>query len=152
MYKVTKRFTGFSCCFRQWRAESHCRNLHGYAIEFEIVFSAINLDKKNWVIDFGGFDKLKKQLAAMFDHTLVVAESDPNAFDLQHLDAEGIATVRLLPEVGCEVFARLVYQMANQFVADLIPPNAVPSIWGNGVKVVSVKCIENNNNSATYEP
>jgi len=33
-YKATK---GFSCCFRQFKATSHCRFLHGYSLEINLV-------------------------------------------------------------------------------------------------------------------
>ena len=29
---------GLSAAFRQWSAESHCRFIHGYSLEFEFVF------------------------------------------------------------------------------------------------------------------
>ena len=28
--------------FRQWRADSHCRFMHGYSLEFEFVFVQMN--------------------------------------------------------------------------------------------------------------
>ena len=38
-YQSTKLFDGFSCCFRQWKAETtHCRFLHGYGISFRVTF------------------------------------------------------------------------------------------------------------------
>ena len=55
-YQSTKQFgqdLGLSCCFRQWRAESHCNQLHGYAIAIRLVFEAEELDVRRWVVDFG---------------------------------------------------------------------------------------------------
>ena len=46
---------GLSAAFRQWRADSHCKFLHGYSLEFEFEFGADELDEKNWVVDFGHF-------------------------------------------------------------------------------------------------
>ena len=55
MYYSTKRFSGYSTCFRQWRAShSHCQYLHGYAMEFVVTFDG-PLDERNWVMDFGAF-------------------------------------------------------------------------------------------------
>ena len=35
----TKVFDGFSCVFRQWKAEgTHCRFLHGYGVSFKVWF------------------------------------------------------------------------------------------------------------------
>ena len=79
MYYSTKRFSGYSTCFRQWRAtHSHCRFLHGYAMEFKVTFHG-PLDDRNWVMDFGAFKRngIKEHLSYMFDHTTVVAADDP---------------------------------------------------------------------------
>ena len=45
--------------FRQWRADSHCKFLHGYSFEFEFEFGAHELDERNWVVDFGGLKELE---------------------------------------------------------------------------------------------
>ena len=74
----TKRFSGFTCCFRQWRAKhTHCSFLHGYAISFKVYFEG-DLDENNWVWDFGGMKRAKNKIDGMrpdewikymFDHT-----------------------------------------------------------------------------------
>jgi len=39
MFQSTKLFDGFSCVFRQWKAEgTHCRFLHGYGVSFRVWF------------------------------------------------------------------------------------------------------------------
>ena len=39
MFQSTKVFDGFSCCFRQWKAETtHCKYLHGYGVSFKVKF------------------------------------------------------------------------------------------------------------------
>ena len=58
---------GLSCAFRQWKADSHCKWIHGYALAFEFTFIATELDTKNWVVDFGGLKKLEQWLRATFD-------------------------------------------------------------------------------------
>jgi hypothetical protein len=45
-YQVTKTYgheLGLSCVFRQHRANTHCKHLHGYALAFDIVFEAKHL-------------------------------------------------------------------------------------------------------------
>lgn len=111
-YQSTKTFghdLGLSCCFRQWRAESHCYFLHGYAVAITLVFEADELDARNWVVDFGSLKSLKGMLADTFDHKLLVAEDDPYLDELCALGALGIADVLVLPAVGCEKFAEYVY-------------------------------------------
>ena len=61
-----------SCAFRQPKAESHCRFLHGYRLTAKFWFKANELDEHNWVVDFGSFDNLKKLLKDQFDHTTVI--------------------------------------------------------------------------------
>ena len=54
-FQSTKRFTGYSVAFRQYKAtHSHCQYLHGYDLEFIATFKGL-LDDKNWIIDFGLF-------------------------------------------------------------------------------------------------
>ena len=57
IYRSTKTYDhneGLSCCFRQWRADSHCKLLHGYALAFKFVFATRALDARNCCYDFGG--------------------------------------------------------------------------------------------------
>ena len=57
-FQVIKTFgaeSGFSCAFRQWRADSDCKYIHGYSLGFRFILEASELDNKSWVYDFGGF-------------------------------------------------------------------------------------------------
>ena len=48
MFISTKVFDGFSCVFRQWKADgTHCRFLHGYGVSFKVWFEG-ELDERNW--------------------------------------------------------------------------------------------------------
>lgn len=150
-YQSTKTYghdQGLSACFRQWRAtHSHCSKLHGYALAFTIVFEADELDERNWVMDFGGLKELKSFLVNTFDHKLVVAEDDPYLDEITALGGIACADVLVLPAVGCEAFAKLVYDWASQHYG---------GVWrtDNGhervMRVVSVECREHGANSALY--
>ena len=82
-FQSTKLFDGFSTVFRQWQAtDTHCKFLHGYAIEFKVTFEG-ELDYRNWVWDFGGMKRSKTKIDGMsakewmdymFDHTTVIAK------------------------------------------------------------------------------
>ena len=64
-FQSTKIFNGFSTVFRQWQAkETHCRFLHGYAVEFKVTFEG-ELDHRNWVWDFGGMKRSKTMIDNM---------------------------------------------------------------------------------------
>ena len=142
-WESTKRFSGFSTCFRQWRAtESHCHLLHGYGMTFDVVFAG-PLDCKNWVMDFGAFHKngLKKKLQSWFDHTTIIAEDDPELSTFVDLEKKGLINLRTMPNVGCEIFAQHVFHLINKIVAD--------ETHGR-VFVQEVRCVETENNSATF--
>lgn len=113
MYISTKTFgheLGLSACFRQWRAESHCRLLHGYALAVKFEFEAADLDVRNWVVDFGSLKSLKGMLEDTFDHTLLVAYDDPMKPLLMQLSAARVARVVEVDATGCEAFAKLIYE------------------------------------------
>ena len=143
MHKVIKRYgheEGLSCCFRQWRAESHCRFIHGYALAFEFEFAAETLNENGWVIDFGSMKPLKQWLHDMFDHKLVVAVDDPKLSTFFELNDEGIADVLPLEKVGCEAFAKFAADTAQDIL----------NYDGGRCWLVSVKVSEHAGNSAVY--
>jgi 6-pyruvoyltetrahydropterin/6-carboxytetrahydropterin synthase len=135
VYESTKTYVhaiGLSCCFRQWRAESHCRFLHGYALEVKLTFVAKELDVRNWVVDFGSLKPLKGWLEDMFDHKLLIAEDDPckdqlvalsvgpsrTVYDRLNRGTDRVADVRVVPATGCEAFARFIFEYAEQWLID----------------------------------
>ncbi len=144
-YYSTKTYDhteGLSCAFRQWRAkDSHCKLIHGYSLAFKFVFGATSLDDRNWVQDFGGLKDIKAWLKQQFDHTLCIAEDDPELQTLMLLDGH-IADIRMLPAVGCEKFAEHVYN----HVSKIIEQGSGGRVW-----VDSVECREHGANSAIYQ-
>ena len=144
-YRSTKTYghnLGLSAVFRQHRATSHCNRLHGYALAFRFEFEAQQLDHRNWVVDFGSLKPLKAQLETMFDHKLVVASDDPNLRDFQAMAAHGLADIVVLPAVGCEAFAKVAFDMADQLLTEM---GQKPR-----VRVALVECMEHGANSAIY--
>ena len=117
MYQSTKLFDGFSCCFRQWKAETtHCRFLHGYGISFRVTFEG-DLDDRNWVWDFGGMKRAKTLIDDMqpkawmdymFDHTVIVAKDDPKLETFQAMEVMGIIQLRVVEATGAEKFAEFI--------------------------------------------
>lgn len=134
---------GLSCCSRQWAAESDCNLLHGYSFGFHFVFAAEQLDKRGWVLDFGkgGFGKIRDWLHEMFDHTLLVAEDDPERASLEALGERGIARVRVVPGTSCERMAEMTFRKADEIVRAATKGRC----W-----VESVECSEHGSNSAIY--
>lgn len=145
VYRSTKTYgheIGLACAFRQWRAESHCRLIHGYALAFAFVFEAEELDVRNWVVDFGGLKDLRAILEDTFDHTLLVAEDDPHRAALLALGDLGVARIVVVPKAGCEAFAEMVFQVTEQWLVD--------AGYGDRVRLVSVEVREHGANSAFY--
>ena len=95
--------------YRQWRADSHCNLIHGYAMSFHFEFEADTLDARNWVTDFGGLRPLKDKLEEWFDHTLLVAQDDPMREHLLELGRLKLAKITEVERTGCEGIADFLY-------------------------------------------
>ena len=139
----TKRFSGFPCTHRQWKAEGHCRFVHGYSREFYFEFAASTLSKEDWVVDFGGLKEVKAWLDHMFDHTFLAASDDPFLATFKDLDEKGVIQLRVLPNCGMEGTAQYVFHEVDQMIRQKTNNRA----W-----VVSVEVRENEKNSAIYRP
>mgnify|MGYP003134569507 CR=1 FL=1 len=144
-FKSTKIIPMGSTAFRQWRAGSHCKFIHGYRLQTKIWFglsSGATLDDKNWVFDFGGCKEIKKLLEDQFDHTFCAAADDPELETFQQLDASGLIQLRVMDGVGIEKTAEWVYQAVSKYVKKST----------NGrVKIDKVEVWEHEGNSAIYD-
>ena len=99
--------------YRQWRADSHCNLLHGYALSFHLEFECDALDARNWCMDFGGLKPLKDLLEDWFDHTLLVAQDDPMREHLLNLGKLKLAKITEVEKTGCEGIADFLYEYIN---------------------------------------
>jgi 6-pyruvoyltetrahydropterin/6-carboxytetrahydropterin synthase len=145
IYRSTKSYDhseGLSCCFRQWRADSHCNLVHGYALAFTFVFATHTLDERNWCFDFGGLKDVRKWLHDTFDHTMLVAADDPHRRTFEALARDGLADLRILPAVGCEATAKYAFDHVAAFVREET---------GGRVWLESVEVREHGGNSAIYQ-
>lgn len=146
----SKVFDGFSTVFRQWKADgTHCRFLHGYGISFKVYFEG-ELDNRNWVWDFGGMKRAKTKIDGMspkdwmdymFDHTVIVAEDDPDMNTWIDLDKTGAIQLRIIPATGAEKFAEFIFKKINPFVLEET---------NNRVRVTKIKFMEHGKNAAYY--
>jgi 6-pyruvoyltetrahydropterin/6-carboxytetrahydropterin synthase len=105
---------GFAVAYRQWRAESHCRLLHGYSLGFHFEFEADDLDARNWVVDFGSLRSLKDKLEDWFDHTTLVAQDDPEFETFKALHDKGLAKMTVVERTGCEGIAKWLFDYINE--------------------------------------
>jgi len=151
MYQSTKLFDGFSCCFRQWKAEStHCRFLHGYGVSFRVTFEG-DLDERNWVWDFGGMKRAKTLIDGMqpkawmdymFDHTVIVAKDDPKLSGFQNMEIMNVIQLRTVEATGAEKFAEFIFHKLNKFVL---------TETQNRVRVAQVEFMEHGKNTAIFK-
>jgi len=144
-FRSTKTFgheLGLSAAFRQWRADSHCRFVHGYALSVKVTFEADELDVRNWVVDFGSLKSYKDMLERTFDHKLLVAEDDPLREFFKRGEQEGAWEMVLVPATGCEAFARMLYEYTELWLRD--------NGYSPRCRVVKVEVREHGANSAIY--
>jgi 6-pyruvoyltetrahydropterin/6-carboxytetrahydropterin synthase len=150
-FQSTKLFDGYSCVFRQWKAEgTHCRFLHGYGVSFRVWFEG-ELDERNWVWDFGGMKRAKgtidsmnpkKWMDYMFDHTVIISEDDPYLDVFKKMMVDDLIQLRVIPATGAEQFAKYIYEKLNTFVQEETDGR---------VKVARVEFMEHSKNTAIYE-
>jgi len=150
MFQSTKIFDGFSCCFRQWKASTtHCRFLHGYGVSFKVTFEG-KLDDRNWVWDFGGMKRAKTLINGMqpkawmdhmFDHTVIIADDDPELNSFLLMDEAKAIQIRIVPATGAEKFAEFIFHKLNNFVKDET---------NERVQVRLVEFMEHGKNTAIY--
>jgi 6-pyruvoyltetrahydropterin/6-carboxytetrahydropterin synthase len=132
-----------SCAFRQPTAESHCRFIHGYRLQAKFWFTCNELDKNNWVVDFGGLKPLKAELEETFDHKTVVSIKDPQLEIFKMLELQGIVELVIMENgVGIERFAEFCFNAANEFIKNTTEGRC----WCSRVEVW-----EHPDNSAIYE-
>ena len=142
-YVSTKIIPMGSTAFRQWRADSHCKLIHGYRLQCKLWFTAEELDDKNWIYDFGGCKEIKNLLEKQYDHTTVVAADDPELDTFKLMSEKGMIDLRIADKgVGIERTAEWVYENANKFVTEQT---------NNRVRVIKVEVWEHEGNSAIYE-
>ncbi len=136
-YVSTKEYhNAFPCAYRQWRADSHCNLIHGYAFSMKFYFGTDNLDVRNWVADYGGLKELKKELENQFDHTLLVAIDDPELPFYREMEKRKLAKLTILPKLGCEGLADTLYKFVNGvYIPDFWGPSEAERLWCFRVEV-----------------
>jgi len=133
---------GLSAAFRQWRADSHCKYIHGYALAIRLEFEADELDVRNWVVDFGSLKGFKTWLENTFDHRLLVAEDDPKREYFEQLEDEALARIVWVKATGCEAFAKMIFECGQIWLKD--------NGYAPRVRMRLVEVSEHGANSAIY--
>ena len=135
-YISTKTYNQIApVAYRQWKADSHCNNIHGYALSFHFEFESDTLDARNWVMDFGGLRPLKDKLEEWFDHTLLLALDDPHYNDIKKLGDLGLAKITEVERTGCEGIADFLYEYINTIFLPNCGAEEAKRVWCCRVEV-----------------
>lgn len=94
-FQSTKRIGPISTGHRQWKAENHCRFIHGYGRYIEFLFEG-EQDDKSWIVDFGGLKGIKKQIEEAWDHKTLIASNDPKLDLILQMEKEGLLAVTIM--------------------------------------------------------
>lgn len=147
IYRTSKRLSGYSTCFRQWNAaHSHCRYLHGYDLIFILYFEAETLDCHHWVWDFGWLKNKTYQIEGktvkswfnyMFDHTVIIAEDDPELETFKLLAKKDLIQLRTMKHYSTE--------KVGEYILEKLGP-LVQTFSQNRVTLTEVEVWENQNN------
>lgn len=135
---------GYAVAYRQWRAESHCRLIHGYALSFYLEFESETVDVRNWVVDFGSLKSFKDFLDDTFDHTMLVALDDPEIETFKMLHEKKLCKMVAVERTGCEGLSKFLHEYVNEI---WLPDNG----YGDHIHCRVVKVSETPANSAWYE-
>jgi len=133
----TKEYVdAFPVAYRQHKADSHCNLIHGYSFSMKFWFGCDTLDARNWCSDYGGLKELKNMLESLFDHTLLVAEDDPEIETFLLLRDKKMAKLTILPKLGCESLADYLYKYVNGvYIPDMWGPSEALRLWCFRVEV-----------------
>ena len=140
-FQSTKIIELGSAAFRQPKATSHCKFVHGYRLKAKIWLEANELDSNNWVFDFGSFKEIKTELEKVFDHKLVIDKNDPAKHVFKELERYGAVDITEMDGVGIEKFAEYVFNYVDGYVK--VKTNN--RVWCERVEV-----FEHENNSAIF--
>ena len=78
----------------------------------------------------------------MFDHTVIVAQDDPEIHSFIDLDTQGVIQLRVIEATGAEKFAEFIFKKLNTFVR---------TETNDRVHIKRVEFMEHNKNTAIYE-
>ena len=135
-YISTKEYSHLApLAYRQWRADSHCNKIHGYALSFKFEFECDELDVRNWAMDYGGLKPLKEFLEEHFDHCLLLAQDDPNYVDIKRLGDLGLAKITEVEKTGCEGLADYLYEYINTVFLPNYGTQEAARLWCSKVEV-----------------
>lgn len=140
-FTSSKTYRNLPCAHRQWKHKGHCAYIHGYSRQYTFHFEAKEMDEHGWVVGFGDLKKLEKYLLDMYDHTMIIAEDDPELSTFQELHDKGLCDLRIVPEASLESSAKMALEKANEILLEMTSGRA---------RCFEVEARENDKNSAIF--
>lgn len=147
MKTCSKTFADLPFAHRQWSHPGHCRHIHGHNWSFTFEFTADQLNDQGFVVDFGKLKWLKDWINIHFDHTCVLANSDPLLNQFMKVGGDEAWNITAIDDPSCEGVAKFLYEEVNKLLKGEHLPEADRK---RGIKVVSVVVYEDSKNSAKY--
>ena len=99
------------------------------------------MDQHGWVVGFGDLKELGEYLVEMYDHTMLIAEDDPELPVFKELHEKGLCDLRVVPDTSLEGSAKTALEKANQLLSRITEGRA---------RCFQVEARENDKNSAIY--
>lgn len=141
-FTSTKTYYNYPCAHRQYRHDGNCAKIHGYSRSFHFVFGVKTFTKEGFAVDYGDLKELKSHLDYMYDHTLILDESDPEMEEFRKLEKRGVCDIRTHPQgPGMEGTAHYLCEWTEVYIRNKTKGRA----W-----VISVEARENDKNSSIY--
>lgn len=142
MFSVTKVFTDIPIGHRQHNHTGHCKYIHGHNWGISVTIASRDLDENGFVFDFGNFKDFRAYLNEVFDHSVLINESDPEMSRWVELNDLGLMKVTVVPLASCEGLAAHFFQYLSTYVRERTPSNRF-------ARVTEVTVTEDSKNSAT---
>ena len=143
-YYSTKKFGPITTSHRQWRDKGSCKFIHGYARYIEVTFACSYLNEQQWVMDFGGLNKLNDWLHQQWDHRLLISSDDPLLQDFKMLHDKDGCNLNIMDinkgwGPGIESSCKFVLDYADNWIKQLT---------SNRVLISKIQIWEHEKNSA----
>jgi 6-pyruvoyltetrahydropterin/6-carboxytetrahydropterin synthase len=142
LFQVRKHLGEISCAHRLMNHEGMCKYIHGHNYGIRVTLEATELNREGMVIDFCSLKKLKDELWKMWDHSIILSESDPILSQVGEVNQR----VNIVSCPTAEYLAKVLYH----YTLGWLDRERRVDKSMNRVSLVSVEVFETSGSSATY--
>lgn len=146
MYTCKKTYSDIPFAHRQHLHDGHCAFIHGHNWSFTFTFGCHKLDECGFVVDFGKLKPLKAWIDDKLDHACLFNATDPMLQTFETFNKQHSGKVFKIYVVDCcssEGLAKHLFEEINSILADMT---------GGRAYLIAVEVVEDQKNSATYQP